>query len=93
MDNLVVADDEYAKLKEALGVFGDAAEVQITEYLRIIASVCDAAVMDGGTAKNLKAFAICARDIMGRAKELTDYMQSSCDALLSSIDQADEYLY
>ena len=93
MDNLVVADEEYAKLKEALGAFGDAAEEQITEYLRVIASVCDAAITDGDTAENLKAFAICARDIMGKAKELTGYMQSSCDALLGSIDQADEYLY
>jgi hypothetical protein len=40
MDNLVVADDEYGKLKEALGAFGDVAEEQVTEYLRILASVC-----------------------------------------------------
>jgi hypothetical protein len=38
-------------------------------------------------------FALNARSIMGKTKELTAYMQSSCDALVVSIDQADEYLY
>jgi H2-forming N5,N10-methylenetetrahydromethanopterin dehydrogenase-like enzyme len=93
MSDLIVADEEYSTLRQALGAFGDAAEEQVIEYLRILASLCDNAVIEGITARNLKSFALSACSIMGKTKELTEYMQSACDALVASIDQADEYLY
>ena len=93
MGKLVVVDDEYGELKAALGSFGDVVEEQGTEYLRILAWICDSAITEGGAARNLKSFAIIARNLMGKTKELTDFMQTSCDALVTSIDQADEYLY
>jgi len=93
MDDLIISDAEYTAVEKALSTFGKAAEEQITTYLRILTTICGTSIKEGATARNLKAFADHAKGMSGSVEELTNFMKKFLGSFVSSIDDADKYLY
>ncbi len=92
-EELVVSDDDYTYLKEALASYGEAFEEEFTEYLRILVVICETIITEGATAQSLKNFSLHAATLSGKTKELTDSLNTACTSFVGAIDEADKYLY
>ena len=93
VNDLRVVDEQFEEYFTAITSFGKVAEEQLTEYLRILAGLCDTAITEGSVAANFKAFSLHAVGLMGRIQEMCDLLQASNTSFLEAIDEADEYLY
>ena len=91
--DLIVDDDgiiqEAGKIVEKTEDF----EQKLGELSDILSNVLDDAIMQGNTAENLMLFADEVQGLRSEAQEIAEQVRRAVESYVTSMDEADSYVY
>lgn len=90
----LVVDDDYCKTMGKYFVSrGAHLEVVISEYIQILESIKQDAIISGDVASALKVYIEYSKKMQNKIRNISNSAKKQTDAFISKIDEADQYLF
>lgn len=90
----LIVDDDYCK---TIGKYfvsrGAHLEVVISEYIQILESIKQDAIISGDVANALQVYIEYSKKMQNKIRNISNSAKNQTDALISKIDEADQYLF
>ena len=92
--NQCIIDDSYCT---AMGAYfkrqGDQLDEMVTEYINVLKTIRRTAILKGEMRDTLEIYITYAEKMKGKIGEISATAQSQVAKFLSSVDEADQYLF
>lgn len=90
----LIVDDDYCKTMGKYFVSrGAHLEVVISEYIQILESIKQDAIISGDVASALKVYIEYSKKMQNKIRNISNSAKNQTDAFISKIDEADQYLF
>lgn len=91
--DLVVDDDGIIAEAESLAGKTTMFELQLANLVRTLDNVVNTAIMEGNTSDNLAAFVEEVRGLQEEAGDIVEQLKATTANYVTSMDEADSYVY